>query len=171
MKISKSNYVLMSKIANKLGIIPHKLYTLINFESRWNPKIKNPGKGQTARGLIQIIDSTARGLGYKNSLDLVTKLPTVKLQLLHAVYPYLKKKAPFRSDQDLFMSVFYPAYRYKSSYLPFPKYVQKLNPGIVTPRDYIKLVYKYASKKNNIILYSIIGGFIILSLGGIHGRK
>jgi len=172
MKIKKSDYELMSKIANKLGIIPSKLYTLINFESRWNPKIKNPIAGQTAKGLLQFIDKTARGLGFKSSLDLINKLPTVRLQLIHAVYPYLKKRKPYRNDQDLFMSVFYPKYRYKPSYMPFPKHVQKVNPGIRTPRDYIKMVYKYADKKNNIILYSIVGGVIFLSLGGFrYGRQ
>jgi len=42
MKIKKSDFDLLVKIANKLGILPNKLYTLINFESRWRPKAQNP---------------------------------------------------------------------------------------------------------------------------------
>lgn len=126
-------------VADKLGIKPKSLEMLINFESRFNPKIKNPYS--SARGLIQFTDSTAQRLGFNNSLDLVSKYPTVSGQLANPVYRYLRQFKPFPNEQSLFMAVFYPKYRNVSPYKQFPKSVQAVNPNIKTPSDYIKKVY------------------------------
>lgn len=126
-------------VSSRLGVSPTKLKYLIEFESKWNPKIKNPYS--SARGLIQFVDNTARGLGYANSFDLVQTHPTREGQLLGPVYNYLKKYKPFVNDQSLFMSVFYPKARYWPSNKEFPAYVQKVNPGIRTPSDYVRKVY------------------------------
>jgi len=127
-------------VAGKLGIKPKSLRMLINFESRFNPKIKNPYS--SARGLIQFTNRTARSLGFADSLDLVNSYPTVSGQLVSPVYRYLKQFKPFPNEQSLFMAVFYPKYRNVSPYKQFPEFVQAVNPNIKTPADYIKKVYK-----------------------------
>ncbi len=135
----------MEEIASKLGIPPLKLQNLIEFESKWNPSAKNPYS--SARGLIQFTNRTAQGMGYEDSLDLVNKNPTIEQQLKNPVYKYLKKYKPFKGDQSLFMAVFYPKARNWHQDKEFPEYVQKVNPGIKTPRDYIKKVYFVIGKK------------------------
>lgn len=49
--------------ANKRGWDGNALLGHISIESGFNPAIKNPQPGQTASGLIQIIESTAQSLG------------------------------------------------------------------------------------------------------------
>lgn len=119
--------------AGRVGIPPEWLFGLVKAESAWNPQAKNPRS--TARGLIQWIDSTARGLGYRDSLDLVTKHPTRESQLLGPVVAYLQKFRPIRSAEELAAANFYPAYRGKLD-AALPAAVQKANPGIKTLRDY-----------------------------------
>jgi hypothetical protein len=134
---AKENQVL-NTIAADLGTTPAALSALITFESGFNPKAKNPYS--SARGLIQFTDTTARGLGFKDSLDLITRFSTIEKQLL-LVHKYLKKYAPFRDDQALFMAVFYPAARDWPITREFPDYVQAVNPGIKTVLDYVNKVY------------------------------
>lgn len=138
--------------ALKLGINKKWLYDLINFESRFRPLVKNPYG--SARGLIQFIDSTARGMGYDGSLDLVTTHPTIESQLLGPVYQYLNQFKPFPTEQSLYMSVFYPKARNWHPYRAFPLHVRKVNPGIVTVNDYVRKV-KGIKKK-------MIGGTALL---------
>jgi soluble lytic murein transglycosylase-like protein len=82
-----------------------------------------------------------------NAADtIVSKFPTRAAQLKTPVYDYLlreHKRLPYNgTDQDLYMAVFYPAYRRKPVTTAFPSNVQKANPGIKTPQDYINLVNK-----------------------------
>lgn len=143
------------EVAGKLGMNPQWLDGIIALESAYNPKAMNPipynkaryeaGKDpypKYARGLIQFIDETAQELGFEGSKDLIDRLPDFASQMDGAVYPYLKKKMPFASEQDVYMSVFYPKYRTVPIDTPFPDSVQAVNPGIRTPRDYIELVNK-----------------------------
>lgn len=134
----KNERNVLSEVASRLQVDPSHLYRLINFESGWNPKAKNPYS--SARGLIQFIDSTARELGYENSLDLVEKNPTVEEQLAGPVYQYLKKYAPFPNEQSLYMAVFYPVARRWSLGTEFPEHVKKVNPGIEVVGDYVEKV-------------------------------
>jgi hypothetical protein len=134
---AKENQAL-NTIAADLGTTPAALSALINFESGFNPKAKNPYS--SARGLIQFTDQTARGLGFRDSLDLVTRFSTIEKQLV-LVHKYLKKYAPFRDDQALFMAVFYPAARDWPISREFPDFVQAVNPGIKTVLDYVNRVY------------------------------
>lgn len=150
----------LNQIAKKLKISPKKLYMLINFESRFNPFAKNPKS--TARGLLQFVDKTAKGLGYKNSLDLVNKHPTVISQLQTPVYNYLKQYKPFTSSNYLFLSVLYPKARNWSIYKKFPDIVPLLNPGIFRPIDYIKKIYKFNSMTYvSPLVYLTVAGFLI----------
>jgi len=135
--ITPSNLNLLNDIAIRLGIPYENLYNLIKFESGFNPLIKNPNS--SARGLIQFIDSTAQSLGFKDSLDLVTKNPTIQQQL-PIVQKYLEQFYPFDGKQSLYLSVFYPKYRNVEPDTPFPENVQRVNPGIKTPADYIRKV-------------------------------
>ena len=128
----------LERVSAALGVPKKHLYRLINFESRFKPDIKN--KLSSARGLIQFINSTARSLGYKDSLDLVQKNPTIQSQLEGPVFKYLNKYKPFPTEQSLYMAVFYPKARYWYQYKQFPKNVQKVNPGIKTPADYVNKV-------------------------------
>jgi hypothetical protein len=140
MGLTKRENKALSYISSRLGVKKSRLYALIKFESNFKPFAKNPKS--SAMGLIQFINSTAKGLGYKSSLDLVKKNPTIESQLLGPVYKYLSRYKPFPHDQALFMSVFYPKARYWLEFWPFPKRVKRDNPGINNPYDYMIHIYK-----------------------------
>jgi len=126
-------------VAKKLNVKnPEWLKKVILFESRGNPGIKNPNS--SARGLIQFMNSSAREMGYKDSEDLIKKHPTDVGQLAGPVYDYLKRYAPFPTEQSLYMAVFYPKYRYENPDRVFPRRVRKANPGIRKIQDYVDLV-------------------------------
>lgn len=135
----------LNEIAINLGVSYADLFNLINFESGFNPLAKNPNS--SARGLIQFIDSTARDLGFNDSLDLVTKNPTIQQQL-PIVEKYLMQYYPFDGKQSLYLSVFYPKYRNVSPETQFPDSVKRANPGINTPADYVAFVER--KKKMNL---------------------
>lgn len=132
----------IAEIAGRLGVNPAWLDALINFETAGTYDPLKAGSSVTgARGLIQIIDSTARSdFGYADSLSLVRDYSTFDDQMEGIVYPYLKKYTPYSTQQSLYMAVFYPAYRFVDQLKPFPPDVQRLNPGIKTPQDYITFV-------------------------------
>jgi hypothetical protein len=125
-------------LCRKIDVNPDWLYNLIQFESGWNPLAEN--RVSSAKGLIQFTDSTARDLGYESSRDLIEKNPDVYSQLLFPVRKYLDRYAPFKTKQQLYMSVFYPAAMSWPEDKQFPEYVQVVNPGIKTPGDYIRKV-------------------------------
>lgn len=135
--ITPADLQLLNEIAVRLGVAYEDLFNLINFESGFNPQAKNPNS--SARGLIQFIDSTAKQLGFNDSLDLVTKYPTITDQL-PIVERYLQQFKPFDGKQSLYLAVFYPKYRNVAPDTLFPENVRKVNPGINTPADYIKFV-------------------------------
>lgn len=123
------------EISRKLEVDPDHLDGLIQFESRWNPRIANPTS--SARGLIQFMAGTAQDLGYEDSNDLIEIHPDVVSQLRCPVYRYLRPMSPYRSLQSLCMAVFYPRARNWAPQTPFPGTVQRANPGIVTVQDYL----------------------------------
>lgn len=128
---------MLQMIAQNLGVSPVDLSRLIQFESKWNPAAKNPLS--SARGLLQFTDSTARSLGFSDSLDLVEKNPTA-VEQLPIVERYLKQFKPYSGKQSLFMAVFYPAARNWEPGKRFPEFVIKSNPGVYTPADYVRKV-------------------------------
>lgn len=130
---------IIADVAQKLKIPPSWLDQVINFETggTYDPLIKNPYS--SARGLIQVIDSTARSVfSMPSSLALVRKYPDFKSQMYNVVYPYLRQYAPFPSKQSFFMSIFYPKYRSVPPDTIFPQSVRAVNPGIVTVNDYMR---------------------------------
>jgi hypothetical protein len=151
----------VSAVADALSIPPEWLHRLIQFESNFNPRAKNPRS--TARGLIQFTDGTARGLGFADSADLVALYPDVDSQLRGPVLRYLKKYAPYPTEQSLHMAVFYPAAR---NWLPaqvFPDTVRAVNPGISTPADYMRKVYFRAG-----LNYIPVVGLFLLGIASIY---
>jgi hypothetical protein len=59
--------------AGKLGVASDSLYKLINFESSWNPLSVNL-QGSGARGLIQFMPSTAKGMGFAAAVSIMPLL-------------------------------------------------------------------------------------------------
>jgi hypothetical protein len=156
------------KIAN-----PQWLIDLINFESGFDPFAKNPYS--SARGLIQFIDSTARDLGYKDSLDLVNQNPSVEKQIYGPVKKYLSRYAPFPTETSLYMAVFFPAARKYPDGTPFSKIFMdvygvdryeakykefiKANPRILTPADYVSFLKKKALSSKSVLVQ---GSYLLL---------
>lgn len=152
---------IIKSAASTLGVQVDALDALIRFETSdtYNPQIKN--KNSSARGLLQFTDATAKGLGYSDSLDLVTTLNTFSSQMKGAVIPYLQRYAPFPTRQSLYMAVFYPAARNWPISAEFPATVQKANPNIKTVNDYVALVERRAK------MYYVIVPLALLAAGYI----
>jgi len=162
-KLSATEQLALINTALQLGINPDDLYALIDFESRWNPVAKNPDS--SARGLIQFIDSTAKDLGYENSLDLVTKNPTIETQLKGPVYEYLKQWIPYTGKQSLYMAVFYPTARTWPPEKEFPEWVQNNNPGIDTVQSYMDKVKPFELTENKPSNLLLSGAVALVGLG------
>lgn len=155
----------LQEVSASLGIDPNDLYKLIDFESKWNPQAKNPYS--SARGLIQFTDKTAQSLGYKDSLDLVTKNNSIESQLYFPVLQYLSQFKPFPTKQSLYLSVFYPKARTWSLNTEFPDTVKKVNPGIVTVADYINKIDKrtVAGFSGGLLSLMVLGLLLLFSKG------
>lgn len=158
--IGSTEKAVLESMAQRLGVASADLYQLIDFESKWNPAAKNPLS--SARGLIQFTDSTAQSLGFKNSLDLVNKNPSV-LDQLPIVEKYLNRYKPYSGKQSLFMAVFYPKARNWNPNQQFSEKVQKANPGIRTPADYVAFVER-RSTLAAIPLIIAAGAFLLYTL-------
>lgn len=161
-KLSEYQTSLLFNVAERLNVDPDDLYKLIDFESGWNPQIKNPNS--SARGLIQFTDGTARTMGFNDSTDLVSKYPNIESQLLGPVSDYLARHAPFESKQALYMAVFYPVAMSWEPGRQFPANVQAVNPGIVTVQDFINKVNRRADPRIVTILVAALAGIIILTM-------
>lgn len=173
--LSQSNIEKLNQVAGVLNVNPDWLYKLIDFESSWNPQAIN--KKTIAAGLIQFIPSTAKELGFNDSIDLIKKLPGINEQLEYAVKPYLIKYRPFVSPQSLYMAVFYPAARFWQPTRKFPEIVTRYNPGIETPSDYVdyvekkKTIKKIAIGSGGIIIFSTILFYFYLKKGKVQHEK
>jgi hypothetical protein len=162
------------KVCKALDIPPEWLYKLISFESHWDPLAKagipfNKAKVDAgteaprfARGLIQFIDSTARDLGYTSADNLVERNPTIDDQLMFPVLQYLKKYAPFPTEQSFYLSVFYPAARNWPASKVFPDSVRAANPGIKCPADYVNKV----KGGNSTVFVAIAAGLLFVKIAG-----
>lgn len=144
----------IERVASLVGTRPEWLDALINFETggTYSTTIKNPVS--SARGLIQIIDAAARDIGYKDSLDAVTRNNDFDSQMMNVVLPYLRMQqrrytggGSLDTKQKLYMAVFYPAYMDNPPDTAFSSNIKKVNPGIDTVQDYINYV---DAKVNNV---------------------
>lgn len=140
--MSPSILAALEYAARALGVPSSWLWAVIQQESRWDPAARNPRS--SARGLLQWIDSTARGLGYRDSADLVRWNATAEDQLRGPVLSLLLDGGPYRTLDDLALAVFYPSAR-RDPDAPLPAAVQAANPGIVTGRDHANLVRRWVS--------------------------
>ena len=142
------------------------LYSLISFESGLNPLATNKLSG--ARGLIQIMPSTAKTMFGMSADALIEQFPDFESQVKNVVVPYLSRYKPFSTQQSLYLAVFYPAARsvpldttFKSLYNNDVKYsvFEKQNPGIVTVKNYIDYVNRI--KLDNFFFPIIIVALIV----------
>lgn len=128
-------------IADRLGVPFEWLYNIIKLESNFNPQAKN--KKSSARGLIQVIDDTARGMFHvSGSAELIGKYPDFSSQMDNVVFPYFNYYMPaggYQNEAQFYITVFYPAYRNKPLDTLLPAEVRKVNP-VTTVGDYVALV-------------------------------
>lgn len=176
MKITPAQYDILKSIAIDLSVSPDTLYKMIDHESGWNSTIKNPLAKSSATGLIQLTNKAAQDIGYKTSASAIAINPSIEAQLRYVVHPWLKKYAPYKSDADLLLQVFYPLARHMHAMDSLPADIKAQNPGIVTPYDYVVKVLKYPrlaiaafeKEKNSIVpivLLAIVTVFLIFKKG------
>jgi len=170
MKLKTFDLQALNDVAAKLAVPVDWLASVIHFETAgtWDPAIKNPYS--SGRGLIQFMDSTARALGYRDSMDLVVKHPSISSQLRGPVLRYFQQfKEPAKTKQAFYMRVFLPAYQAAAPdaviYANDPEKQKKFraaNPGVITVADYVnKLEAKYKKSKLNL---SPSSGGVLLAL-------
>jgi hypothetical protein len=128
------------RLAEIHGFDPAYLANVINFESRFNPAAFN--KKSNAVGLIQFIPKTAARFG--------TTTEALRRMTAGAQFTYVEQylrpfKGKLKTQADVYMAVFYPAYVGLPANTPFPTSVQKVNPGIRTPADYTQMANKAAA--------------------------
>lgn len=124
------------RVANVIGANPYHLANLINFESGGSTSVYNK-LGSGAVGLIQFMPKTAKGLG--TTTDELANMDVI--EQMQYVERYLKQFGTnLNTEQKLYMAVFFPRWMNKDIDEPFPQWAFDKNPGIKTPRDYIKMV-------------------------------
>lgn len=141
----------INTVAGDLGIDNRDLFTVIGFETAgsFSPSIKNPFS--TARGLIQFLESTAKGLGTSTS-ELANM---TREQQMEYVGKYLKPfKGRMKNIGDVYMAVHWPAavgkagdyvmYREGSDEYKANKNLDKDGNGIVTRADVLTRLRDYA---------------------------
>lgn len=92
--------------ASYLSISPDSLFRVIGFETggTFSPSVKNPGS--TATGLIQFLESTAKGLG-TTTKDLAGMS---RVEQMEYVRRYLEPyRGRMKNDGDVYMAVHWPA--------------------------------------------------------------
>ncbi len=145
--------------AASLGVPSDWLRAQISAESGWKPAAYNASTGAT--GLLQWIPRTMKDFGFlpaqvaakipargdvptavekEASREFLNRYPDAVTQLKGPVLTYLRRYAPFPTEQSLYLAVFYPAYRGKTLTTPFPDSVRAVNPGIDTVGDYVAFV-------------------------------
>lgn len=90
-------------LSKRLGINPNWVMAVMHFESRFKPTAKNPYSSAT--GLIQFIESTAKGLG--TSTAQLYQMTAV--EQLYYVEKYLNQyRSHLRDFVSVYLAVFYP---------------------------------------------------------------
>jgi hypothetical protein len=126
-------------LSGQLGIDPAWMANVIQFESRWNPQAVNRSTG--ASGLIQFMPSTAKGLG--TTVEAIRRM-TAGQQMQYVAAYFRRFRGKLRSQEDVFMAVFYPAAVGRGASYRFPARVTKVNPGIYTAGDYARKALRVA---------------------------
>jgi tape measure domain-containing protein len=96
----------VERIAKRLGVDPAFIMNMLAAESGFNPRAKNPLPGQSAAGLFQATNETARGLGYKNS-EQIRQAPVS--EQLDALARYLHQRGvrPGATQEQVYGAVGY----------------------------------------------------------------
>lgn len=160
--VDTSVYSQVEVLANKLNINPLHLMILINFETggTFDPTIKS--KVSSGKGLIQVLDGTAKGLvdktgkEIKSSSHLIKVYPTIHDQLEvpnknnpfgGPVFQYFNKLKPKKDDlYDLIACNFYPYSRERKNH-NFKSSVKSVNGGIGNVQEYVELAIQRAKEK------------------------
>ena len=159
----------LNQVASLLKMNPAWLYNVIMLESAWNPNAYN---NSGAVGLIQFMPKTLKDYGMLSSqlaakiptgniavpesvkqsvrTEFLAKYPDVISQLQGPVLKYFQRYRTFPTEQSVYLSVFYPAYRDASLDTAFSSKVQAQNPGIKTVGDYVALVQSKVRNKDMI---------------------
>ena len=111
-KLTASERTALIAAANKLGINPDWLATVISFETAgtFSPSIVNRA-GSGAFGLIQFMPNTARNILGTSTADeavRIGKAMSFGEQLTRMVIPYFSGRK-MSSLEDVYLAVFYPA--------------------------------------------------------------
>lgn len=109
LSLSDSEKNAIANVSKKLGVPSEWLLSQMEMESSMNPLARNVKSG--ARGLIQFLPSTAKGMGYKDADQLVALFPTIESQVAGPVFDYYKRGMPYSSFEDFLAYVFLPAAR------------------------------------------------------------
>jgi len=133
----------ISQVAGKLGVEGAWLDAVINFETggTYSPQVRN--RRSSALGLIQLTDTAAANLfNGATSAEVIALHSDFMDQMDNVVYPYLEQYAPFANESELWLAIFYPAWRRKPLDTVLPDNVREVNPGIDTLGDYVDNVKK-----------------------------
>ena len=132
----------IARVSANLGIDAAWLANAINFESGGNPQARN--KYTNATGVIQFMPSTATRLG--TTVDALYAMSGSQ-QMAYVEKYFQPYKGKLRSQADVYMAIFYPAYIGQPD-KQFPASVSAVNPGIFTPNDYVKMANARAKLVN-----------------------
>jgi hypothetical protein len=158
--VTKDDLSALMDLTSKYGIPFEWMVNLINFESgrTFNPAIQN---SIGATGLIQILPSTARGLGTTTDELKNMSFQQYLKYLDKYIYNMLRKKLtpngkiPKNFTQgDLFMTIFYPVAVGNPDFI-FPENVRKANAGISKPYDYTEKALKVSVFPLSVFPYSL----------------
>lgn len=100
----------VDRLSNKYDISANELLALMSFETRgtFDPSIRNPQKGQTATGLIQFVEKTAKGLG--TSTQALSEMSRVEqMKYVEKYFDQYADRIRGGSKEDLYMAVIWPA--------------------------------------------------------------
>lgn len=153
-KLTEQELQALKEVAQELKVKPEWIYSLVNFESKWNPKAQS--KVSSAKGLMQWTNIGAKSKGlekykFESSADLIERYPTRIAQIKYPLKDYFKQYMPFNSEFELYVVTLAPAYKRWSLLKPLPEKFVKVNPGIKTPLHYVNKI----RKANNLALVSI----------------
>jgi len=110
---------------NNFLTMANYLMAIIKFESNFNPQATN--SGSTATGLIQWLESTAKGYG-TTTAELKQMTAIQQLDYVKRYFEPLKNKQV--EFVDFYLQVLYPASAGKSEHTVFANSKDKLTPGI-----------------------------------------
>lgn len=181
---SKSYDAALASVAASLKMNPAWLYNVIALESGWDPAAYNKSG---AIGLIQFMPKTLKDYGMLSTqlaakipagsapvpedvkqevrAEFLSKYPDVLSQLQGPVYRYFLRYKDYPTEQSVYMTVLYPAYRDASLDTVFSDSVQAQNPGIRTVGDYVALVQTRA--RNDDLIAKIKTPLTLLALAAI----